>query len=194
MNTRKLRKAILTLCSALLLVSLSIGATLAYLTSTSEVVTNTFTAGNVTITLDEAKVDEYGVSDANAARVTGNEYKLIPGRTYTKDPTVHVAAGSEDCWLFVKVENGLGEDEDTIVTQMNTNGWTLVADETNVYAYKETVSAKENVVVFNTFTLDGDADVVNLTSAQIVITAYAVQADGFTTAGAAWLAAPAWKN
>lgn len=194
MNTRKLRKAIMTLCAALLLVSLSIGATLAYLTSTSNVVTNTFTAGNVTITLDEAKVDEYGVPVANAARGTGNEYKLIPGHTYTKDPTVHVVAGSEDCWLFVKVENGLGEDEDTIVTQMNTNGWTLVADETNVYAYKETVSAEENVVVFNTFTLDGDADVVNLTSAQIVITAYAVQADSFTTAGAAWLAAPAWKN
>ena len=194
MKNRKLRKIILTLCSALLLVSLSVGATLAYLTSTTGAVTNTFTAGNVTITLDEAKADVYGVADNTVDRVTGNEYKLIPGHTYAKDPTVHVAEGSEDCWLFVKVENGLGEDEDTIVTQMGEIGWTLVDGETNIYAYKEIVSAEEDVIVFNTFTLDGDANVETLKTAQIVITAYAVQADTFTTAAAAWAAAPTWQN
>ena len=57
MNTRKLRKAILTLCSALLLVSLSVGITVAYLTSTDEV-KNTFTVGQVKITLDEAELND----------------------------------------------------------------------------------------------------------------------------------------
>ena len=94
----------MALACAVILVMATVCATVAYLQSTSAV-TNTFTAGQVTITIDEAKVDEYGVAEAGAERVVANTYKLIPGHSYTKDPTIHVDENSEKCWLFVKVEN-----------------------------------------------------------------------------------------
>ena len=102
MKNSKLRRALLLLACAVLLVSLSVGATLAYLTSQTEVVKNTFTVGKVNITLDETDVDEFGVKDGNT-RVTENEYKLLPGHTYSKDPQVHVLAGSEDCYVRIQV-------------------------------------------------------------------------------------------
>ena len=214
MKNSKLRRALLLVACAVLLVSVSVSATLAYLTSKTDVVTNTFSVGNVKITLDEADVNDYGKlldtagkadgeegfnADSLADRVSSNVYKLIPGHTYVKDPTIHVAEktatqeASEDCWLFVKVENGIVDIEaaTTIVSQMQTIGWTLVNGETNVYAYKEIVSAGDDVVVFNTFTVDGKADVSKYATAAVKITAYAIQADGFTTSAAAWTAAPA---
>ena len=127
-KTHKMRKVLLAVCCAALLVCVTIGATVAYLTS-QDTVTNTFTVGKVQITLDEAKANADGSLVPNAERVKANSYKLLPGHTYTKDPTVHVAAGSEDCWLFVKVVNGIADIEDennTIADQMTANGWTLV--------------------------------------------------------------------
>ncbi|MBQ2690781.1 MAG: hypothetical protein IJF53_01345 [Clostridia bacterium] len=91
-NTKK--ALLMTLC-AVMLVAASVMGTMAYLTSTTGVVTNTFTVGKVGITLDEAKVTEYGVKDGDT-RVMANTYKLVPGHTYVKDPTVHVAALDQD--------------------------------------------------------------------------------------------------
>ena len=109
----KKSKAILMVVCAMLLVAASVMGTLAYLTSQASV-TNTFSVGKVAIKLDEADVDEYGtiLKDPDSMmplpRVTKNEYKLIPGHTYTKDPTIHVQPQSENCWVFVRIENGLG--------------------------------------------------------------------------------------
>ena len=96
----KSKALLLTLC-AVLLIAASVLGTMAYLTSSAEV-KNTFTVGKVEIKLDEAKVDELGnvVSDN---RVTANSYKLMPGNTYTKDPTVTVLKGSEDSYVRMKV-------------------------------------------------------------------------------------------
>lgn len=104
MKTKK--KALLTvLCAAMLVVG-SVFGTYAYLTDKTDAVTNTFTVGNVTITLDEAKVGNDGkaLTGNEAARVQANKYQLSPSLAYDKDPTVTVAEGSEDCWLFVKFE------------------------------------------------------------------------------------------
>lgn len=187
-----MKKTLTVVIALVLVVVMSVAGTVAYLTS-SDTVTNTFTVGKVEITLDEAKVNAYGeaLTGEQAERVDANIYKLIPGHTYTKDPTIHVGADSEDCWLFVKVENGLSDIEDstaTIEDQLTANDWTLVAG-TNIYAYKNTVSASSNVPVFGSFKLAGDADVANYASAEIVVTAYAVQADSFDTAADAWTAA-----
>ena len=78
---KKTRKILLMAACAVLLVCISVGATVAYLTSVDSV-TNTFTVGKVAITLDEAKVTEYGVAVEGAARVKANTYKLIPGHEY----------------------------------------------------------------------------------------------------------------
>ena len=187
MKTRT-KALLLTLCAALL-VCATVLATMAFLTDTATV-TNTFTVGNVGITLDEARVDLYGEADGTE-RVTENAYKLIPGKTYTKDPTIHVATGSEDCWLFVKLENGLVDitGATTIEAQMTAEGWTVIDDTKNIYAYQSIASADADIVVFNTFTLAKDAAVEDYETAEIVVTAYAVQADGFTSAADAWAAA-----
>ena len=92
----KSKALLLTLC-AVLLVAASVLGTMAYLTST-DTVTNTFTVGKVEITLDETDV-----TNPTGPRVKANSYKLMPGTTYTKDPTVTVKAGSEESYVRMKV-------------------------------------------------------------------------------------------
>ena len=92
----KSKALLLTLC-AVLLVAASVLGTMAYLTSSAEV-KNTFTIGKV-----EIKLDETDVTDPNGPRVKANSYKLMPGTTYTKDPTVTVLKGSEDSYVRMKV-------------------------------------------------------------------------------------------
>lgn len=199
MKTTK-KALLLALCAVLLVVS-TVFATLAYLTSETQVVENTFTVGKVTITLDEAKVDEYGKEVTGAARVLENTYKLIPGHEYTKDPTIHVAKGSEECYLFVKITDDIVaiQDNTTVATQMATNGWKPLNGETGVYYYEKgdvktinALNANENidVPVFETFKVKGDANVASYDGKTITVQAYAIQADGFANAAAAWTAAP----
>ena len=97
----KSKALLLTLC-AVLLVAASVLGTMAYLTST-DTVTNTFTVGKVSIKLDEAKVTTDGKPVEPAQRVQQNEYKLMPGLTYTKDPTVTVLNGSDAAYVRMKV-------------------------------------------------------------------------------------------
>lgn len=97
MKTRS-KALLLTLC-AVLLVTASMLGTMAYLTSQDQVV-NTFTVGSVAITLDETDVDN---STTGADRDQANSYKLLPGHEYKKDPTIHVDANSEDCFIRAKV-------------------------------------------------------------------------------------------
>lgn len=100
MKTRS--KALLLSLCAVLLVAATIFGTMAYLTS-SDKVENTFTVGNVKIKLDEAKVNTDGTPVEGADRVHENSYKLLPGHTYTKDPTVTVEKGSESAYVRMKV-------------------------------------------------------------------------------------------
>ena len=190
------KKVFVTVLCAAALVVASVLGTMAYLTSQTETVTNTFTVGNVALTLDETDVTPRGGKDTDA-RVKGNEYKLIPGHTYIKDPTVHVDTDSEESWLFVKVDNGISDLEatgnTTIAEQMKAKGWTLVNGTTNVYAYEQKATAGQNIRVFDSFTIAGDATVAGNAGKTITIEAYAIQADGFSTAAEAWAAAPAFN-
>ena len=99
---KKTTKALLLTLCAVLLVAVSVMGTVAYLTA-SDSVKNTFTVGKVKINLDEAKVTEDGKPVEGAARVKANSYKLIPGVTYTKDPTVTVLDGSVESYVRMKV-------------------------------------------------------------------------------------------
>lgn len=195
-----MKKTLTVLLALVLVIAMSVAGTMAYLTD-KDTVTNTFTVGNVKITMDEQDTD-HDTNTADNVVVNGetrdkaNSYKLIPGHTYDKDPIVRVAAGSEDCWLFVKVDNQIATIEDadkSVASQMATNGWTLEDAANNIYSYKSIVSAGANVPVFTNFTIDGE--VINTALAAyngktIVVKAYAVQADNFGTAAAALEAAP----
>lgn len=183
--------------------AIGVGGTLAYLTSTTGPVTNTFTVGSVSASLNEAKVDLYGNPVKDAARVVENTYKLIPGHTYVKDPTVHIEAGSENCYLFVKVENGIIAIEDstsTVASQMATKGWTQLTDAEgkpvdNIFVYTGSDSTRKvvtpsatagvDLVVFESFKVKSTAtstDLNGLQQATITVKAFAVQANGFDDA------------
>lgn len=209
---KKTSKALLLMLCAVLLVAASVLGTMAYLTST-DTVTNTFTVGNVKITLDEKDVDNDNNTSDNVTvngvvRDKANSYKLLPGHTYTKDPTIHVDASSEDCYLFVKVENGIADIEGTktVATQMAEKGWVAVSGTTGIYVYTTdrtnpaAVSANTNIVVFENFTVDGTKvvnvpedetvptgklDIAEYDNNTITVTAYAVQKDGFESKTAA---------
>jgi predicted ribosomally synthesized peptide with SipW-like signal peptide len=105
----KMKKVIALLLAAILLVACSVMGTLAYLTSTTETVKNTFTVGDVVIYLDEKDVDESetGENLLHEGRDFENAYegdlKLIPGCKHEKDPTVWVKEGSEEAYIRVLV-------------------------------------------------------------------------------------------
>ena len=161
---KKTSKALLLSLCAVLLVTASVLGTMAYLTSQDQVV-NTFTVGNVAITLDEKDVDNStpGENDRDKA----NAYKLMPGHNYEKDPIVHVDANSEDCYLFVKVVNEIAniEAEKTVAQQMTEKGWVAVNAANGIYVYTTdktnpaVVTKGSNITVFENFTIAGN-DVV----------------------------------
>lgn len=225
---KKTRKILAMAACAILLVCISVGATVAYLTDMEQVV-NTFTVGKVAITLDEAKVNANGepvdkdgnvVALANAPRVKENSYKLMPGHSYVKDPTVHFEAGSEASYLFVKVENDIESIEDNYngkenieqQIQSEANGWTELLyirnadNKITATVYYKLVGANTgdsaiDYKVFDGFKIKDDAaidsfapettvnaegKIVYTKQTKVTVTAYAVQADGFATAKAAW--------
>lgn len=189
----KSKALLMTLC-AVLLVAASVLGTMAYLTSTTGPVTNTFSIGKINITLDEAKVDKYGVAVTPAERGNGNEYKLVPNHEYKKDPTVHVKGDSENAYIFVKVENGIAAIEaagtTTIASQMTAKGWQALDGVANVYYQEYTKqNTDKDFIVFDNFKIkDGvtETQLENYQTASITITAYAVQQDGFADAKEAW--------
>lgn len=98
-----MKKKILALCLvAALAATAVIGGTLAYFTDTDDAV-NTFTVGKVELILDETDVKPDGTQDTDD-RVHENDYHLIPGHQYIKDPTVTVKAGSEPSYVRVFVK------------------------------------------------------------------------------------------
>ena len=106
---KSMKKSLLLVLCALALITASVFGTLAYLTDTAQVL-NTFTVGNVSIKLDETKVNPDGTSvdgddeDTEPDRTEeGNKYHLIPGMSYIKDPTVTVLQGSDAAYVRMKV-------------------------------------------------------------------------------------------
>lgn len=188
MKTKLTKVLALTLCAVLLVVG-SVMGTVAYLTSTATV-QNTFTYGNVAITMSETDTDIYGDPIENAAPVTSNDYKLIPGKTYKKDTTVTVMGNSEACYLFVKIDAAFASIDSNVSTQITGNGWSPLADETGVY-YK-TVSAStgnQDFKIIDEFTVSTAAkveDIDDFNNVEATIVAYAIQQSGFDTTAAAW--------
>ena len=207
------KKTLLMLACAVMLVLVSVMGTMAYLTSTDEVV-NTFTVGNVQIKLDEAKANTDGSLVPNADRVKANSYKLLPGHTYAKDPMVTVLKGSESSYVkmtvtFTKAAEldaifaPTGADMTSIFNGYDSTNWIYkgnTKDEkantrTYEFWYKDTVAAPtadvaldalfDSITVPGTITNEQLATIENMT---ITVNAYAIQADGFANAAAAWAA------
>lgn len=206
-----MKKKLMTVLALVLVIAMSVAGTYAYLTS-QDTVTNTFTVGNVQIKLDEAKANPDGSLVANADRVKANSYKLLPGHTYNKDPMVTVKAGSEECYVkmtvtFTKADAldaifaPTGADMTSIFNGYNSANWIYkgntedTANNTRTYEfwYKDTVEALNADValdaLFDSITVPGgikNDQLKTIEGMTITVNAYAIQADGFSTADAAW--------
>lgn len=208
----KSKALLLTLC-AVLLVAASMLGTMAYLTD-NKTVTNTFTVGQVKIKLDEAKANPDGSLVENADRVTENSYKLIPGHTYNKDPMVTVLSGSEPSYVKMTVTFSKasaldaifapdGADLTSIFNGYNSTNWIYKGNTKNAAAntrtyefwYNGTVDAPNTDValdaLFDSITVPGtitNEQLETIKGMTITVNAYAIQADGFADATAAFAA------
>lgn len=186
------KKLAVMLASLALVLCTVIGGTVAWLITKTDPVVNTFTYGDINITLQETDTNKDGDNDPNT-----NTYPMVPGHTITKDPKVTLKANSEDAWLFVKLEKSANFDD--FMTYAMADGWTKLDDVDDVY-YREvskvaqdveftvikddTVTVKDEVTkeMLNALDANGASNYPKLT-----VTAYAVQRDSnIATAADAW--------
>lgn len=172
-----MKKALFIMLSAALIVCATVAGTLAWLTDTTEPVVNTFTVGDINIELKET---------------TGKTYKMVPGIELVKDPAVTVKAGSEACWLFVKVVKS--GNFDSFMTFEMADGWIALSGYAGVY-YRNVdatnadtgfdVLKNNKVTVRDTVTKTMLED-AKTNAPTLTFTAYAVQKDGIDDADTAW--------
>ena len=147
---RTVRNVLLAVSMMMMLMIVTVGGTVAWLTATSQEVTNVFTTSDITI---ELKEHELTLDDETGKQVLGsewtltgnNDYKMIPGIELPKDPTVTVKAGSEAAWLFVKITEdggdvtvGTGDNAkpytfDNFLSYGIADGWTELTEDSGIY-------------------------------------------------------------
>ena len=183
-------KALLLALCAVLLVAVSVLGTMAYLTSKTQVITNTFTVGDINIALTETKPES-------------KQAKIIPGVDIEKDPKVTVKKDSEACWLFVEVK-----EEGTFVAHKVTysvaDGWTkgdgtkipanvyyrsvgAVTADTGFYVLAGNTDHPNGVVIVSDELTKDEVDTITEgNQPKLTFTAYAVQKECIDTVADAW--------
>ena len=162
------------LLALVLTICVAVGGTVAWLTDTTEPVQNVFSTSDINITLTETP---------------GRAYKMVPGCTIEKDPKAAVQAGSEDCYLFVKVEES--ENFDQFMTYAIADGWTALEEGVYYREVKQADTVREfNILKDNTVTVKTDVtkemmngliaddpatDADESTYPELTFTAYAIQ-------------------
>ncbi len=186
------KKLALTLVLLTLVLCTVVGGTLAWLVTETKPVVNTFTYGDINITLEETDTNKDGDNDPNT-----NTYPMVPGHTIAKDPKITFKANSENAWLFVKLEKV--NDFDKFMTYEIADGWTALQGVDGVYyreVSKATQDAEFSVIKDNIVTVKGEVtkEMLNALDAngasnypKLIVTAYAVQRDSnITSATDAW--------
>lgn len=178
-------KLLAMVMASIMLVVGFVSGTLAWLTSSTDEIKNTFTTSNIKVTLTES---------------TGEEYPMVPGYTITKDPKVTVEKNSEKCFLFVKVEKS--ENFGTYMEYTMADGWTALPGNANVFYRVVDKSADDQifaVIKDNTVTVkstveksDMDAITTDAVRPTLTITAYACQY--YSTNETPFDVADAWTN
>lgn len=186
-------KVTATLLAIVLLIGCAVGGTIAWLMDSTNNVTNTFTVGDINIDLTEDG------QSAKVNAVTKDTFKIVPGATEAKKPEITVSAGSEQCYVFVKVtetNNATNVNGLKYVTWTIAEGWTELADNAGVYyrEYTGTEAATYSVLRGDQVTYSGNLTKDQLATAKtsvpsLAFTAYAVQKANGT---AAFTAAEAW--
>lgn len=164
------KKSIALLASLVLVVGIAAGGTLAWLIDDTDPVVNTFSTSDVDIDLNE----------------TPNlDLQMVPGKPIMKDPKVTVKAGSEKCYVFVKIDKS-----DNYGTYMNdytlAEGWETNSDLPGNVVYRVVDESDSNqefdvlkdnqVTVKDTVTRE-DMAAAETSQPTLTFTAYAVQFD-----------------
>lgn len=190
------KKLSFTVIALILSLVCTVSVTLAWLMDKTPEVTNTFTVGDVTITLTESPLNTDGSYGTPAEGVT-NTYKTIPGTEYKKDPKVTVEGGSEACYLFVKFEE-IGNPAsyfDYTSTLTTTVGWTQGTGDIPSNVWYREVEAKAidqswNLLVDDIITVNAENvtkdNVAAAAAAKLIYSAYAVQKANVASAADAW--------
>lgn len=164
------------------------GGTLAWIQAGSQPVKNTFTVGDISISLTETDTGLDNDEDVNT-----NQYQMGVGAVIAKDPCATVDAFSMDCWLFVTV--GQSANFADFMEYAIADGWTPVGQDGNLFvrevqrmdeAQSFYILKDNQVTVKESVTL---ADLAALTEADfptLTFAAYAVQREGVEDAEAAW--------
>lgn len=197
-NNAKRTKLLAMILSVVLLLGCVAGGTVAWLIDETDEVVNTFTYGDINIDLEESP----GPIDDKDDDEHTNKYEMIPGETIKKDPVITVKAGSEEMWLFVKLEESENFDDFmTYEVEGLGTAWLPLEGEDGVYFRHITAEevAEEDMLIhvlkddevhvkgevtkemLNALDADGKSDYPTLT-----VTAYAVQFSGMPTAADAW--------
>ena len=187
----KMKKIVATGSALALTAAVAVGGTLAWLQAQTETITNTFTVGNVDITLTEEKFGGDGPA-LDAENVAQSQtYRVAPGTDVTKAADVTVKSGSEDCYLFVKVVEGnsfAANFNDVVMA----DGWTALTGVDGVY-WRSVAAGEENqsFPVLKEDKLTVRTTATNTTideNTTLTFQAYAIQTDGLESADAAWTA------
>lgn len=199
-----MKKKTLTIAIALVLVvALAVGATWAYLTSTTNTITNTFVAGKLFdqgggIKLQEKAVTKntdgtYVIAADAAWQDEGIEYVVQPGVDLPKQPAVKVNGLTAKAYLFVGVK---GETKDGFTWSVDAAKWSpLMKDNAQVTKgdYKiwvlkaDVTNGSYDILTGNKVTVGKDLNPDTLTAANnIEFKAYICQAAGFENAAAAF--------
>lgn len=177
------KKSLALVLALAMIVVCVVGGTLAWLIAETDSVTNTFTVGDINITLAETKTD----------------FKMIPGYTIAKDPTVTVVKDSEKCYLFVKVVESTNLKQ--FISYTVDNGWTALTGVDGVYyrvvenstADQEFGVLKDNQVTVKDTVTKADMNALTAdTQPTLTFTAYACQYN--SSNGAYFTAAEAWAE
>lgn len=180
-------KTFVAMLALVLVIGCAVGGTVAWLTAQTGPVVNTFTTSNIKVELTETK----------------ETYKMVPGCDIHKDPTATVLAGSEECFLFVKLEKSTNFDD--YMTYEMADGWQelngvngvyyrVVNGTTNKIGTPYSVLKDDKVTVRDSVTKEqmNDLDVAGAEKPTLTITAYASQL--YKSAGVKFTAADAWAN
>lgn len=193
-RARRIRRTVLTVALMALVAVISIGGTIAWLTDKTEKITNTFTVGDIEISLTET---DNGLATGNT--VASRSIQIVPGTDIDKNPTVTVEANSEACYLFVMVEEKNWPAKEKVAYTID-SAWTEVTNVTDLPANTklyycevakfDTATSKpvltdNKVYVYNTLN-ETDMEAIEKAAPSLAFKAFAVQKDNVNDAETAW--------
>jgi predicted ribosomally synthesized peptide with SipW-like signal peptide len=189
------KKTIIKLTCIIAIAALITGVTLAYLTDSTAVKTNTFTVSDgISIQLAEPAWDNLnydgspaGITDTLGMALADN---IVPGRSIPKDPSVKNDSDLEDVWVAIKLTYSGTANSFSLIDafadiNFNTTNWEA-KDATNTVFYYKTQIAPGNATndLFTRVLIDSSVANGVLQPFTIDIKAYAVQAEGLSYADA----------